>query len=1119
MKYTGLGPNATSIDFCEEYPEVMYFCKTTKWAPKYQGRVFRSDDGIDPANRPPEVSETFIPEEFYSISFPHDDASTSGVNEGIGIDVGGAKIAVSATDPMNAVYFSGGEVKGTRYTMDGGATWQDCQGLPNGGFLRRPCPGCSEYDFPMPIAADRIAGNVFYAFYDIDHTFWKSTDHGANWTKMEAASQDLPAWIGNSQYDPYRLAAAPYIAGTVWIALDDNGLYTSSDFGESFTKISYFDKANQVAWGKNKPGHSNPATYVYGLKGSQWGTYRSTDLGDTWELISPPNLPGGYPRAMAADRQVYGRVYLGQVTTGVRFGELNTPPVADTPPAAPTLRSVTAASSASVQITWQDNADNELKYRIYRKAAGESEFTKVGLAGYNDTTYTDKGLVPQTTYTYRVEAWNDGGEASSDTLSDETLAPLTDLTLSATCAQYPDVDRRWEVNNPNPSPVSIDWTVAGTPQQGSFDAPPGLSYFVTDATEDNSVATITWTDEFATMKSSSDTSVSTQCDLPVPAAPQDVAATNAPNANPTDADLRLSWTDAATNEDVYEIERQNDNGVYEQIAILDSGATSYTDQGLAINKTFRYRIRAFNKTLGHSQYVSARGTTANSYYEIVSAPAGKRLSPDNPFANGTAVRTENRNFFAKQQWVFEPAPGGDYYIRNKPANKVLTVRNPGNSSDASLYDADGTGNQRWKLSKTSADPSNTKYYIVAENNKVLTADNPFANKSGVSAETNIFFGKQQWQFVPVATIEPVAPSVPDGLAATGGQGEIALNWSNNAGNIAGYLVYRSTVSGGPYALQSSAPLASSAFTDKDVKDGVAYYYVVTAVDNNGVESANSAEASGTTALPLVGDCSFVPEDFPGAAQIVAVSEVTYVDFSRNRGTYVVGIATGIREDGLAGAWEIHNDCSVQPVRRTGQGDRTTRLPDVRGVERNRGWKYVPTAISEDGQYIYATAINEAGFTHPRGWAIAPGTTVDVRFKLGGPFYGRIFGISSEILCDDLQVETFAGNFFVTGCNDSTQSSAARTANREKTIIAPQEGDWSKQFRAYPNPAAEQLTVEAASSEDYRVTMYDMTGRRVMQYEHLRGTRQLDISHIRPGLYMIKVRSADQHETQQRVIIE
>ena len=180
------------------------------------------------------------------------------------------------------------------------------------------------------------------------------------------------------------------------------------------------------------------------------------------------------------------------------------------------------------------------------------------------------------------------------------------------------------------------------------------------------------------------------------------------------------------------------------------------------------------------------------------------------------------------------------------------------------------------------------------------------------------------------------------------------------------------------------------------------------------------------------------------------------------------------------------------------------------MERNRNWKYVPTSISEDGQYIYATAINEEGFTHKRGWTIAPGTTVDIRWKLGGPFYGRIFGAKGEILCDDLAVNTFAGNYFVTQCNDGTDALARKgsVVGKEKTRPATILG-------IYPNPATDELHIRTES--EVAVTVYDTRGVAVLHQTKMNGREALDISALGHGLYLVKVSDALGNRTVKRII--
>ncbi len=266
----------------------------------------------------------------------------------------------------------------------------------------------------------------------------------------------------------------------------------------------------------------------------------------------------------------------------------------------------------------------------------------------------------------------------------------------------------------------------------------------------------------------------------------------------------------------------------------------------------------------------------------------------------------------------------------------------------------------------------------------------------------------------------------------------------------------------------------------------------------------------------VGDCTLVPGDFPSdLAEIVAVSEVSYADFSTNRGSYVIGVVTGIRADGRAGVWEVHNDCSIHPLRKSGLANRTSLLPNVRGVECYRGWEYRPTGISEDGQTIYAEAINPDGFTHPRGWTVEPGTVVDIEFALGGPFYGRIFGAKGSIECDDLVVETFASNYFVIRCDDREN---ARSATVSDKVAADQ---LAEPVATYPNPTTGIVNLQGARLSDRPVTIrvINASGRVVLHINptSAAATTELDLSPFADGLYTIQVLDND-YSTTHRVLL-
>jgi fibronectin type 3 domain-containing protein len=72
---------------------------------------------------------------------------------------------------------------------------------------------------------------------------------------------------------------------------------------------------------------------------------------------------------------------------------------------------------------------------------------------------------------------------------------------------------------------------------------------------------------------------------------------------------------------------------------------------------------------------------------------------------------------------------------------------------------------------------------------------------------------------------------------------VALSWIASTSTVAGYNVYRSTVSGTQYAKMNSSLVGVLAYTDRTVLGGTIYYYVTTAVDASGSESAHSNEVS------------------------------------------------------------------------------------------------------------------------------------------------------------------------------------------------------------------------------------------------------------------------------------
>lgn len=211
------------------------------------------------------------------------------------------RVAISATNPnLFIITVSGGQ---PLRTADGGASWQKVAGLPN-GFS-------GPWNWLQPIVADKVDGNTFY--YYADDKIYRSIDGGAS---FEVMSISLP------NADWHSLKTVPGVKGELWLSLDKQGLYHSTDGGKTFSPIQNVKRAYLFALGKPQTGSNVPALYLYGeIDDMGEGIFRSLDRGTTWKRIGDNTKPiGNAPSIMEASRQQFGLVFIGTNGRGIYYG-------------------------------------------------------------------------------------------------------------------------------------------------------------------------------------------------------------------------------------------------------------------------------------------------------------------------------------------------------------------------------------------------------------------------------------------------------------------------------------------------------------------------------------------------------------------------------------------------------------------------------------------------------------------------------------------------------------------------------------------------------------------------------------------------------------------------------
>jgi hypothetical protein len=99
------------------------------------------------------------------------------------------------------------------------------------------------------------------------------------------------------------------------------------------------------------------------------------------------------------------------------------------------------------------------------------------------------------------------------------------------------------------------------------------------------------------------------------------------------------------------------------------------------------------------------------------------------------------------------------------------------------------------------------------------------------------------------------PAAPSGLTATAvSSSQINLTWTDNATNETGFVVARSTVSGGTYTDVAWLAANATGYSNTGLSSDTPYYFVLRATNSFG-SSANSAEAGATTLPAAAGPSS------------------------------------------------------------------------------------------------------------------------------------------------------------------------------------------------------------------------------------------------------------------------
>jgi titin len=336
-------------------------------------------------------------------------------------------------------------------------------------------------------------------------------------------------------------------------------------------------------------------------------------------------------------------------------------PTAPTVPAAPTNLTASAASSSQINLSWQDNSNNEDGFHIERATGSSGSFSEIATVGPGVTSYTSSGLSASTLYRYRVRAHGTAGYsdysniASATTQSGTPSAPSPPSNLSANAVSTSQINLSWQDNANNEDGFRIERATGSG--GGGFNeiatvGPGSQSYQDTGLSPSTTYRYRVRAHNAGGFSSYSNTATATTQDAAPspPVAPSNMRATA---TSPTDVDV--TWKDNSNNEDSYHLERADNAGGFVEIAVLGAHVVSYHDSGLTPMTLYSYRVRAHG----------AGGYSSYSNVDTALTPAPPPQPPD---MSGAVVSDSAITLTWTFNWSAPVVPGQGYGLEESTAS-------------------------------------------------------------------------------------------------------------------------------------------------------------------------------------------------------------------------------------------------------------------------------------------------------------------------------------------------------------------------------------------------------------------------------------------------------------------
>lgn len=323
----------------------------------------------------------------------------------------------------------------------------------------------------------------------------------------------------------------------------------------------------------------------------------------------------------------------------------------------------------------------------------------------------------------------------------------------------------------------------------------------------------------------------------------------------SNSQIHLTWTDNASNEIGYTVERRTGSGSYMVIANLIPNSTTYTDSILTSGTVYTYRVMA----LGNGSNVTSSG-----YSGEASATTGGSTSSGSLATPGNLVATPSSTTQVNLTWIDYASGESGYIVERAVGSGSFSVLGYLSPNSQSFPDTGLTYNTTYT------------YRVQARGDGITTTNSAYSNSATVT------IGSTSSGYLPA----------PTNLTASAvSQSQINLTWTDNAVSEVGYIIERK-VGNGSFEITAYLSSNSQSFSDTAVSAYTTYTYRVYARGDGSVTNkSNYSNEASATAGSIVSGSLATPTGLTATAVTSSQVNLAWTDNANDEIGYNVERAT------------------------------------------------------------------------------------------------------------------------------------------------------------------------------------------------------------------------------------